>query len=133
MDVAEVISWVDKVIVAEPRPAFAWIEASSSGGDPAALMSALREVPGVADAAGRRRLIFGIMQRALDRDAGTIKPVLRALYAMAIDDDVPDPEGGRCMWHLDDAWDLAELGYYGHTEGVRRDLVQFLDRYTKGL
>ena len=67
-DVAEVVAWVDSVIMAEPRPAFALIEASSSGGEPGALLAALRDVPGVADASARRRLIFGIMRRAFERD-----------------------------------------------------------------
>jgi len=132
-DVSEVDTWVDSVIVAEPRPAFAFIEASSAGGEPGALLAALREVPGVADAGARRRLIFGIMSRALDRDPCAIKRIVRALYSMALDGDVPDPDGEQWMWSLDDALDLAEQGIYGHKDDVRRDLVQFLRQYGEAI
>lgn len=78
--------------MAEPRPAFACIEASSAAGRPEALLAALREVHGVVDAMARRHLIFGIRKRALCRDPGAIKCVVRARYAMALDGDVPDTE-----------------------------------------
>lgn len=128
-DVEEVISWVDAVILADDRPALAFFDASSAGGDPAALLSSLREVPGVADANGRRRLIFGMMQRALERDPDTIQPIARALYSMAQAGDVPDPEAERLMWWFDDALELAAQGYGGDHEAIRRDLVQLLCRH----
>lgn len=132
-DVSEVDAWVDSVIVTVPRPAFAFIEASSAGGEPGALLAALRDVPGVADAVHRRRLIFGIMSRALDRDPAAIKSIVRALYSMALAGDVPDPDGECWMWSLDDALDLAEQGIYGHEDDVRRDLVQFLRQYGEAI
>jgi hypothetical protein len=89
----------------------------------------LGEVPGVADASARRRLIFGIMRRAMERDPNAIKPIVRALFAMAMDGDVPNPDAGRCMWSFDDELDLAEQGIHGHKDDVRRDLVQFLRQH----
>lgn len=132
-DGAEVDAWVESVIAAEPRPAFAFIEASSAGGEPGALLAALRDVPGVADASTRRRVIFGIMSRALDRDPVAIKKIVRALYSMALDGDVPDADGEHWMWSFDDALDLADQGIYGHKDDVRRDLVQFLRRYGEAI
>jgi hypothetical protein len=97
------------------------------------LLAALREVAGVADASDRRRMIFGIMGRALDRDPGAIKRIVRALFAMAPDGDVPDPNGESWMLSLDDALDLAEQGIYGHKHDVRRDLAQFLRQYGEAI
>ena len=58
---------------------------------------------------------------------------MRALYSMAWDGDVPDPEGERWMWSFDDALDLADQGIYGDKDDVRRDLVQFLRRYGEAI
>jgi hypothetical protein len=133
LDRAEVIAWVDRVIAAEPRPAFAFIAASSCGGDLAALLAALREVPGAADPSARRRLIFGLMRRAFERDRAAMSPIVCALLAMAWDGDVPDRDGARCMRSFADELADAEQGFHGRVDDVRRGLVEFLCRHGERL
>lgn len=127
--IPEVSAWVDRVITEEPRPSFAMIEASSASGDPSAFLTALRGVPGVADPHGRRRLLFAIMFRTLERDPNTIHAIVRGLFSMAVDGDIPDSDAARCMWYFDDALGLAEEGVHGRVEDVRRDLVEFLREF----
>ena len=62
-----------------------------------------------------------------------MKPIVGALYSMALEGDVPDPDAERCMWRLDDALALAEQGIYGHEDDVRRELAQFLRQYGEAI
>ena len=131
-DVAAIDAWVDGVILAEPEPAFAFIEASAARCKPDALMTALRDVPGEADAVTRRRIVIGFMAEALRRDPEAINRVVRALYQMALDGDVPNEEAESEMWSFCDEFDLAEQGIYGSTEDVHRDVARFLARHGQG-
>ena len=132
-DIGEVAAWVDRVMLAEAQPAFAFIEASSAGGDPVALLSALRDVPGVADDGLRRCLVFGLMAQALDREPAAIELITHALYQMAMGGDAPAPDAQVRMERLDDALALARQGIYGREEDVRRELAQLLAEYGKAI
>ncbi len=132
-DVAAIDAWVDGVILAEPEPAPAFIEASAAKCKPDTLMTALRDIPGEANAAARRRIVIGIMAETLRRDPEAIKRIVRALYQMALDGDAPNQEAESEMWSFDDELDLAGQGIYGSTEDVRRDLVRFLARHGQGI
>ena len=73
--------------MAKPEPALAFVEVSSAAGELGALMSALRRVPGVADERTRRRLVFGLMARALHREPEAIKKIAPAFGQKARDGD----------------------------------------------
>lgn len=126
---AEVMAWTDNVIMAEPHPAYAFIEASCSRGDLEKLQCALRDVPGVADPDARRRMIFGWMRRALERGDVCVDRVVSLLFSMAVEDDLPDANCKDVIYQLDYGLDLGECGIPGTREEVKRELEQFLIQY----
>lgn len=106
----EIVAWTDRVMEVEDDPAMAFIDASCSGGDHVALLAALQEVPGDLDEAARRKILFGLMLAAVNRDAGSASAVAQVLHGMASDKDVPDADAeSRMLSFKDDLGDGSAL------------------------
>lgn len=126
---AEIGAWADQIILAEAKPAFAFIEVSAAGQDEDALVAALRSVPGVADGDGRRNLVFAMMRRSLAREPAMGRRIARMLELMALAEDVPNPGAGSQMSWFDDAFDLADRRIWGTHESVLDELRRFLEEH----
>lgn len=112
----------------EANPAMAFIDASCSGGDHVALLAALQEVPGEVDEVARRRLMFGLMLAAVNRDADLAGPVAHALHAMALEKDVPDADAEASMLRFH-----GELSSAGDAGDVRGQLTEFLRQHGEAI
>lgn len=126
VDGEEIVAWTDVVMEVEDDPAMAFIDASCSGGDHVALLKALQEVPGELDEDARRRLVFGLMLAAVNRNADSAGPVAQALHAMALDKDVPDADAEACMLRIHG--DLETAG-----DEARSQLSEFLSQYGEAI
>ena len=121
----EIVAWSDGVMGVEDDPDMAFIDASCSGGDHVVLLKALQEVPGELDEAARRRLVFGLMLAAVNRDAESAGSVAQALHAMATDKDVPDAAAEASM--------LRFHGELGSAGDVHSELVDFLSQHGEAI
>ena len=127
VDGEEIVAWTDRVMEVEANPAMAFIDASCSGGDHVALLTALQEVPGEVDEVARRRLIFGLMLAAVNRNAELASPVAHALYEMALAKDVVDADAEASMLRFHD--DLST----GDGDKVRAELTAFLSQHGEAI
>ena len=127
VDGEEIVAWTDRVMEVEANPALAFIDASCSGGDHVALLAALQEVPGEVDEVARRRLVFGLMLAAVQRNAELASPVAHALYEMALAKDTADADAEASMLRFHD-----ELNT-GDGDKVRAELVEFLSQHGEAI
>ena len=94
-------------------------------GDHVVLLAALQEVPGELDEVARRRLVFGLMLAAVERNADLTASVVDALHSMALDKDVPDADAEASMLRFKD-----ELSGGGD---VRSELAEFLRKHGEAI
>jgi hypothetical protein len=85
--------------------------------------------------AERARDRFGVLYELLTTDGVSLGDAVKQMYRIALEDLSPEDEGGEyfaCL-ALDDRYDLASGGIYGTLDDVRREAVDFLERYANRL
>lgn len=106
-DTEEIMRWADEVILKTSEPPFVYLEIASSGGCPEKLMSELPRIPGVIAPRRRSRFIFGLMARALEREASLLARVVRGLFWMAVDDNCPSAEAASRVYGVEHEWEMT--------------------------
>ena len=126
----KVIAWVDATIAEMDDPPIPLIDASLFTRDVNALVNSLRALPGKTDQTEALRLTFYYMRESLAEDAELAPKIARALFRMAMDGQIPEG-GDGAMFHLDNAFSLADEGIYGDPLQVRQELQDFLDEHSR--
>lgn len=130
----DAIAWLDTVLIADPAPDIALIEASLCGSrGPVAVADWLKQVPGKFDRKMVARRLCSEMFVLLRKDRTQAPVVAHWLYQMALDDFAPDKEAEQEMWYFDDALILARGGMYGDVAEINDELERFLSHYRPGL
>jgi hypothetical protein len=130
--VANALAWIDMILITEPTPDIAIIEASLCGSrGPIAVAEWLAYTPGVFDKRTVARRLLGAMHVWLSQDRAKAAKVAHWLYQMALDGDTPDGVAEERMWYFDDAFGLATDGVYGNAEELCEELIAFLAQYDR--
>jgi hypothetical protein len=126
---SDAMVWIDAMLITEPDPDIALIEASLCGSKGAiAVADWLAQVPGEADKKTvSRRLLSGMLAR-IDHEPEAALQVAYWLYCMAADEELPDLAGEGSMWLFWDDFDLAVKGINGDLEALHAELRGFLLR-----
>lgn len=133
--VADAMMWINEVLITEPEPDVALIEASLSGREGATVVAEwLWQVPGEFDRIWLEISLLGAMYRWLLQDRTRTGNVAEWLYNLALenlDRDNHPHEVTPEMWHFYDDFLLAKDGVYGNEEDVRDELIKFLAQYNQ--
>jgi len=128
LSIADAVAWADAVIEREEHPDAAICEVATSGRryEPD-VVAALREVPGTFDEAQVSRNLVRVLADGLQRDRGRADQVARALYQLALSNEVHGEPLRQIAWWAWDALDLADAGIIAQTrDQVIDELVDAL-------
>jgi hypothetical protein len=133
VDVGEVIDWADAQIAAQAAPHWSLCEAATSRRKhPLDLASELRQVPGPSDPASVRSLLTQLIARKLRADASRAHQLASALFQMALDEEISDPELLELAWWAWDALDIADTGAISQTRSeIVERMLTVLERAAK--
>ncbi len=129
--VSPVIAWCDSVIMGEPSPDVAIIEASLAGSRGAdAVARALSEADGDFGETKVLCTLFRSMLDILNQDAKQASTIGEWLSRMVQKGWAPNEEAEVDMINLPEMVDMAEEGIYGGLEVVRNEMRSFLEKYS---
>jgi len=129
--VPPVIAWCDSVIMAEPSPDVAIIEASLAGSRGAdAVARALSETDGDFEESKIISALFRPMLDVLNADAKQASTVGEWLWRMVQKGWTPDEDAEVDMNNLPEMVDMAQEGIGGDLEEVTNEMRSFLEKYS---
>ena len=129
LDRGEVVAWADRIIMDLDNPPGKIIEVSLAGARPAdELERLLADIPGPADVALAAHAVLGILRERLEAGAVTLASAVDMLWTYHQVAAIPESEklqASVISYLLDSAID----GYYGTIEGVREEVLRFLNQH----
>jgi len=129
--VLPVIAWCDSVIMAEPSPDVAIIEASLAGSRGAdAVARALSEADGDFEESKVISALFRPMLDILNANAKQASTIGEWLYRMVQNGWAPNEEVEADMINLPEDMDMAQEGICGNLEAVTNEMRRFLEKYS---
>ncbi|MFL5331384.1 MAG: hypothetical protein ACJ8C4_21050 [Gemmataceae bacterium] len=109
--VAEITTWSDDLLLKEASPSVVLCEISLSAGRyPENVMGLLRQLPGVPNRTVVNYLLVALLNQKLKSDPDSRQAVARALFLMAIGDDIADARLLQTTYRVDDDLDLVDAG-----------------------
>lgn len=133
--VPEVMAWIDSVLLAEPEPDIALIEASLCGSrGPSAVALELGGVSGPCHREAIRQCLLSAMHALLTADRRKAPSVAHWLEHLASHEIIVDADEAAYgeMLSLAEYHYLAKEGIVGNVEEVTDQILQFLARYAGG-
>ena len=127
---AEVLLWLDSLILATDEPSETLIDAALARDDRNRLITLLRELGADANPTVVARYRISDMAALFDTEEASANKIANALYCMAsYDEQLPHPEVQGDMYRFDDALELAGRRVYGEIEEVLDELRLFLKKH----
>ena len=128
--VGEAVAWADHMIEAEDTPHPSVLEvALASNRTPKQAAALLSEVPGPVDQAGATRRFLARLLQALRSDRKQLRHVIKLLYQLRVEGEIPEAEYGSEPWIFEDEFDLAESQLFGTIAEVAERVEAYLSRH----
>jgi len=130
----DVVAWADAVIERENHPHWSICELSlCRRRPPSEVVSLLGDVPGTVFPQLAEAALAQVLLDSLDNDSSRADRIARALYDLALDCQIDDPDLLSLAWWAWDALDLADSGVATETRPevvakMRETLVATLER-----